>query len=234
MAALLLGITACEDGNEFGSGYVPSLQKQELKSVIYHTVANITSLTFEPTSSSQNISVTSNEEWTATSDDASWCTVSPSLGNNNGSLSVTVTENTSPTQRNTIITIIGKNSDDVINVAITQKAVTLHTSVSSDPLYFEADAAESSHTITVISNEEWTATSDDTSWCTVTPASGSGGGTVTVKAMENTSNSQRTATITIRGKASGDETMVLVRQDAPKIPNEDDNPLPQYSRSYNM
>ena len=66
--------------------------------------------------------------------------------------------------------------------------------------------------IAVASNEEWTATSSDPKWCSVSPGTGANSGTVTITTTENTSTSPREATITIKGQTSGDETTISVTQ----------------------
>ena len=90
--------------------------------------------------------------------------------------------------------------------------VEYHTSATPSTLTFESSAGTKD--VTVTSNESWTATSDATSWCTVSPASGSNGGTVKVTVAANTSTSQRTAHVTVTGKTSGDVTTVTVAQEA--------------------
>lgn len=69
-----------------------------------------------------------------------------------------------------------------------------------------------SQTITVASNESWTATSNQ-SWCTVSPSSGSNDSTITITVAAN-SSSARTAKVTVKGSTSGDSVEVSVSQDA--------------------
>src|SRR6185503_13224925 len=59
-----------------------------------------------------------------------------------------------------------------------------------------AAAANSTGTFNVTSNTAWTVT-DNQTWLTVSPASGSNNGAVTVTAQQNASTSARTATITV-------------------------------------
>lgn len=212
---LLMGFTACDDGNDFGSGYIPSLQKSEVTPVTYHTTVSLTNLMFAAAASSNMITVNSNEEWTATSSDTSWCTVSPSSGSKVGSVNVSVTENTFTSLRSATITIKGQSSGDEIIVTVKQNPPTkpeYNTTTAVATLEFKADATDSPQDIAITSNEEWTATSSNTSWCTVSPASGNNNKTVTVTVTKNTSLSQRDVTITIKGKTSGKETKVTIKQ----------------------
>ena len=133
--------------------------------------------------------------------------------------------NTSTSQRYAIITIKGKESGDETKVTVTQNGVAPHTTATPVTLTFKADATDSPQNIAVTSNEGWTATSDATSWCTVSPASGSNNGTVKVTVVNNTSTSQRSAIITIKGKESGDETKVTVTQKGKSVSDIDINPF---------
>ena len=53
--------------------------------------------------------------------------------------------------------------------------------------------------ITVTTKEAWTTTKSEAGWLAISPASGTGNGTVTVTADENNTGAERTATITITG-----------------------------------
>jgi hypothetical protein len=85
--------------------------------------------------------------------------------------------------------------------------------LSVTPAEIEAPIGGGSYDIAVTSNTEWTATLRYISiWCTVSPESGSGNGTVTVTVPENTRASIRTATVKV---AAGDlSKSVTVTQEA--------------------
>ncbi len=70
-----------------------------------------------------------------------------------------------------------------------------------------------SQTVTVSSNTSWTATTT-ANWLTISPASGSNNGTFTVTASENTSASQRTATITVSGTDVSSRTITVTQAGA--------------------
>ena len=84
-----------------------------------------------------------------------------------------------------------------------------------------------SGSFTISSNVSWTVTSNAT-WCTISPTSGSDNGTVTVKASENTTTADRSATITVTGGGITRTITVTQGHNGYVIPGEDDNPLPQY------
>lgn len=77
-----------------------------------------TSLSFTSSASTQNVGITSNVSWNASSN-ASWLTVSPTTGTNNGTISVSCTANTSSTVRTGTITVSGGGITQ--NITITQQ-----------------------------------------------------------------------------------------------------------------
>ena len=78
------------------------------------------------------------------------------------------------------------------------------------PKIIEKDAAEVVVDVHVTSNVDWSAaTASD--WITISPASGSGNGTIQVTLVENGSLNPRTAKITVKGE--GMERVIEVEQD---------------------
>ena len=73
-----------------------------------------------------------------------------------------------------------------------------------------AAAANSAGTFNITSNASWTVT-DNQSWLTVSPTSGSNNGTVTVTAQENTSASARTATVTVSATGVPSQTVTVTQ-----------------------
>ena len=192
----------------------------------YLTV-NPSSLSFGYSGGSDSFTISSNVSWTVTSS-ATWCTVSPSSGSNNGTVTVKASENTSTADRTATITVTGGGITKTISVTQGHKDSDPYLTVNKSSLSFDYSGGSSTFTIT--SNVSWTVTSSAT-WCTLSPSSGSSNGTVTVKASENTTTADRTATITVTG--GGITRTIFVTQghnNSGSIPGEDDNPLPQYSR----
>jgi len=74
-------------------------------------------------------------------------------------------------------------------------------------------ASGGTRTITITSNTDWTVSSDVT-WLTISPVSGSNDGTVTVTAEANTTESQRTATITVNGTGATAQTISVTQEAA--------------------
>jgi (4-O-methyl)-D-glucuronate---lignin esterase len=73
-----------------------------------------------------------------------------------------------------------------------------------------AAAANSTGTFNITSNTSWTVT-DNQSWLTVSPTSGSNNGTVTVTAQQNTGASARTAAVTVSATGVPSQTVTVTQ-----------------------
>ena len=129
--------------------------------------------------------------WTA-SDNVSWLTVSPASGTGNGTVTVSATLSSLATGTYTgAITLSATGASTVtIPVSFTVTAAPVPPAIGASPssLSFTAQQGGSNpaaQTLTVSNTGggtlSWTA-SDNVSWLTVSPASGTGNGTVTVSA----------------------------------------------------
>jgi hypothetical protein len=94
----------------------------------YPAYLNISSpsLSFEPSASSKQLTIACNDNWTASSSDDTWCTVSHASGVGDGNLTITVAENTSKTfRRSAVVTL--QAGDEVKYVNVTQKRAYVET-----------------------------------------------------------------------------------------------------------
>ena len=158
-----------------------------------------------PLAGSVTITLTSNVNWTVSSN-AAWLTTSPTSGSNNGSITANYTANTGSARTGTL-TFSGNGINRT--VTITQAAPTLTVS----PTTSSRTAAEGSFAITLTSNINWTVTSN-AGWLTTTTASGTGNTTVTANYTGNT-GALRTGILTFTG--SGITRTVTVTQAAPTL-----------------
>jgi len=138
-----------------------------------------------------NFTVTTNAAWTASSDQP-WCLVTASV-TGNGTLTATYTENTGFAQRVANITVLVNGLGPVV-VTVTQDAVTPTLLVT--PQNQNVTSVAGIANFSVASNTNWTAVSNNVSWCTVIP-SGTGNGTLTATYNQNTSANPRQAIITV-------------------------------------
>lgn len=216
-----------------GGGYTPTPTE-------YYLTVSPTSLSYAPEGGTSYVNISSNDEWTVSSSATSWCTASLSSGTGNALLNITVTKNTGTVVRSATVTLKGKNSNKTVTVVVTQSASspdptpTINVGrddYSSDkPLDGDArtlsvnktsltfDAAGGQNTVSISGNDQWTASSSNTTFCTVSPASGTGAATLTVKVTQNTGTSARSATVTVKGSYSGNTYTISVSQDKP-VPN---------------
>ncbi len=157
-------------------------------------------------SGSTTFSVSSNISWSA-NDNVSWLSLSPTSGSNDGTITASYSENTSTSSRTATITVSGSGVSDEY-VTVTQEP-TGYLTIS--PSNQDVSSGSGSTTFSVSSNISWSA-SDNASWLTLSPTSGSNGGTITASYFENTSTSSRTATITVSGSGVSDEYVTVTQE----------------------
>ena len=155
-----------------------------------------TSLAFTSSSSTQNVTVTSDGEWEASTSD-SWITLSPSSATGNGTLKVNVTENMSVNTRSGSITISMGGKDTTIGVTQGSKSFGL------TPSSLTFTDKSGSQTVAIETDGTWNATSN-ASWISVNPTSASGNSTLLINVTENISSSERTGSVSV---TMGDKTL---------------------------
>ena len=187
---LLAGITIVSCGGGGGGGSDDGGGTIAGSTILNASPSNIN---IDASGSQQSLSITANCDWSITGA-AEWLTVSSLHGNNNATITLSATQNTSADSRSCTLTLQGGNLRRTVTV--TQSGAGASLAVSPTSLSF--DYKEGTKTFDVSSNSSWTVSSDQY-WCTVSPQSGSNNGSVTVKATQNNSENTRTATITVSG-----------------------------------
>ena len=150
------------------------------------------SIEFTSASGSQLFNITSNTSWTV-STDQSWCTVNLTSDSGNGSVTVSVGENTSTSERSATITVTSDAGNKIVNVTQNGAEAVLTLSVNN----LEFISSSGSQTFIITSNISYKVSSSQ-SWCTI--SSGPRPNHVKVSVDENTSTSERTATITVESE----------------------------------
>lgn len=146
-------------------------------------------LDFATAAGSKVVTVTATVSWSANSNQ-DWCIVQK---NGNTSFSVSVTENTSNSRRSAAVTV--KMADKLVVIPVTQEGT---HSLTLSPSSFSFESNASTGKISVNTNGDiWQATSDQ-SWCTISPSSHNGSGTLDINVQENSTETERVATITIK------------------------------------
>jgi len=167
--------------------------------------------------STKSISVYSNINWTAISDQA-WLKVSPASAINTTTTltTVTFTVQANPTinTRTANVTIAGTGTTSQI-VSITQDGQVPTMVVSSNSLSIGA-YINSTQSLTIASNIDWTARCNQ-DWLSLSSYSGANNSTITITAQNNPTVLKRTATITISGNSVQPQTIVVTQSEGSAV-----------------
>ena len=172
------------------------------------------SLSFVASGEQKTFAITSNTNWTVSSNVA-WATVSPTSGSNNGTVTITIGENTATTQRAATISVNGTGVS-AQTISITQESAASTPTISVSPTSMDFTATGEQKAFNITSNTNWKVSSN-ASWLTVSPTSGSNNSSVAVTAIENTTAISRTATVSISGTGVTTQT-ISITQDAAVAP----------------
>ena len=149
---------------------------------------------------SQSVTVSSNSNWTASSN-TPWLTLSPSSGNGNGSLAANVTLASAAVGTNqATITVTSGGVTRTAAVTLTVSAASLTASPNS-LTYTATQGAPNpvAQTVTISSNGTWTV-SDNAAWLSLSPTASSNNGTITASVNTATATlGSNSATITVMG-----------------------------------
>ena len=151
-------------------------------------------LEFSDKAGQQKFNLISDVQWKS-SNSADWFASSPSSGEGNATISVSVTENTSVDERTGTIHYLYSDKSTYVNVHQQAKYLTI------DNQMFEFGSKGGSHTIEVCTNDSWTAEIEhNVSWLKLSKYSGSGNAVITLTAEDNPSVNTRSTTIIITSK----------------------------------
>jgi hypothetical protein len=141
--------------------------------------------------------------WTA-SDNAPWLTLSQTSGSGNGTITVTAATGSLAAGTFNAVIALGSTGTTTIHIPVTFTVTSAPTTITLSPssLTYTAISGSSnpaSKSMTVASNGSWTA-SDNASWLTLSPTSGSGNGTISVSInLAGVPVGTHTAAITVTG-----------------------------------
>jgi len=141
--------------------------------------------------SSSSFAISSNVEWTLSSDQ-NWLTPSPLSGTGNKTINLIANKNTTISSRTATISIASQGLPTK-TVTVTQDAGAATLDVSSNNLTIESTNGSTAN-FSVTSNTSWNASSDQ-SWLSLNPPSGNGNLTVVATAEANLTTSSRSGTI---------------------------------------
>jgi len=183
--------------------------KADISLVIFIPYITPSFANHSPASDEGNIvlNIEANINWNASSNASDWLSIAPQTGTNNGSVTISWTENTSSQSRMGVLTFSGTGANNQ-TVTITQAAAELNLSVS--PATQSVSSVSGNFAISISSNISWAATSNE-NWLTLSSTNGTNDATISTAYTLNESANERSAIITFTGSGVGNQT-VLVTQ----------------------
>ena len=181
---------------------------------------SMSSMNFNYTTGSQDVTVTSNTHWTI-SGKASWMALSTMEGDNNGSVTVTVEANTAKTEREAVLTFTGQGG--ITKQLTVKQAADTSTDFHVSTTELSTSAPAGTVQFNIIGDAKWTITSNQ-DWATASPTSGEGNATIIVTLTDNTNEQAREAVITVTSDSKSET--VTIRQAGAAKPGGDDNTPP--------
>ena len=174
------------------------------------------SMTFTAKSESKTFTVTSNTDWTMTSD-AAWVKLSATDGSGNAQVTVTAEENTATKQRIATITLKTKDGKTTATVKLSQNGADIIFRIDGDNREYKVEAEGGEIQFFVIHNIECYLKKNP-EWVILDNMQTYNGATCyKLKVLPNTSTSERGGIIVIRGLAENEcELEILVIQAAGK------------------
>ena len=147
---------------------------------------------FGASAQDKQITVTSNVGWAVAEGHSTWLSFSPNKADESGNITVSALENPETTQRSGSFSVTPSVIDYPKQVDVTQSG----HSFDLDSTALNFTDKESSAKLTIESDGTWSATTTD-DWITLSPASGTGNGEVTVMVTENTQADERTGSVKV-------------------------------------
>jgi uncharacterized protein (TIGR02145 family) len=167
---------------------------------------------------SHKITVTSNTTWTAT-ENSDFISLVDGSGSGNGEFTITVAANTTDVDVREATVTVTPTGGTAQTIAVSQLGIPVVMEFDGEVERFTADGGNVQVGITA--NIAWTVSSSE-SYATVSPASGTGNGTITVTMTENDVTEVRSAiiTLTAAGRDGVNPVTLTVTQEAavPAIP----------------
>jgi hypothetical protein len=157
----------------------------------------------------QVISVTSNLDWNVETSGEDWISTDQNSGSKNGKITVTISENKSIEPRMTVLKIKAQNLTQLVSISQTGALALL----TIDKTIQNIESSNGSFTLGVTTNGANWSTSGVPAWISLTPASGSASGNISVGYQANTLAASRNATITFTSGSSS-KTLTIIQAPA--------------------
>lgn len=187
-------IAITQEGNNFNL----SVQPTELPS-------------FSAAGGTASVSLNSNTSWNVTAPE--WLSISPTSGSGSTYLQVTAAPNPTISPRSGLVQVSGSGVADR-TVLVTQQGQLPYLLTERDTVLLPKDAG--SAILNLSSNTTWTLTENAT-WLSASPISGSGNGSITFTATENASYDPRSTLVAIQAPGLPVRNIVLLQAAQPRI-----------------
>lgn len=181
------------------------VQKVPVRQTTFDISATVSELTLQPEGSTETFDINATSQWQLTAPE--WLTLSQTTGNSNATIEVKAVENNSGVDKKGSILLFNEAGVQAQSIAVTQPAVSIKVS----PETFDFKVAGETQTMTINSNVAWTA-STNSSWLTLSNASGTSSADIMLSAKENTNSTARTATVTVQSKSGKVKATAKVTQ----------------------
>ena len=178
----------------------------EKEKVIELSVSPV-AVNFDVQGGSQSVTVSCNDNWTA-STTADWITLSPSAGEGNGSLGISVSANPLFDARESTVTVKAGTLTQTVKVG----QLGLAPDMKVAPETIEASPAGESVTVSITANVDWQVSIPESiTWITADVTSGSNDGTVNLTIAPNASLETRSAAVAINGAMNLSKTISVTQ-----------------------
>ncbi len=178
----------------------------EKEKVIELSVSPV-AVNFNVEGGNQAVTVSCNDNWTATAA-ADWITLSPSAGEGNGSLGISVADNTSFDARESSVTVKAGNLTQTVKVG----QLGLAPDMKVAPETIDAAPAGESVTVSITANVDWQVSIPESiTWITADVTSGSKDGTVNLTIAPNASLETRSAAVAINGAMNLSKSITITQ-----------------------
>lgn len=161
------------------------------------TIFNVTPLSVtlsEDNGYTETVNVETSAQWSVIDVSESWLTATPSVGTGSATLTLKASNSSIRKSRIATVTLQEKTTERQQTITVTQQPPTPVLSASIATV--ELASAGGQEAVSVTSNLSWLASSSE-GWLSVTPATGSGNGSLLITAVPNTGEKSRTATVTL-------------------------------------
>lgn len=200
-------INGCSGGGENGGDDTPPSGGSE-----YLNVQSI-DVPGGNTTATLSIQASANCEWIVSWSDDWIRNVSPSEGRGTQNVTITLTTNpSSQSSRKSTLIVSNKKNSITRNVTLTQAPSSESLSLSVNYLNF-TNSVETQE-VSISSNTHWTITGKS-DWMSLNKLEGDNTETITITVFENTSESERNATLTFTGREGSSQALAIKQEGKP-------------------